>query len=239
MNEQQIIELLRAQAETHNDPKYFEEDPIRFPRHFAELYRQGRASLRDVEIAAVISAHLAWGRRSLIVRDGGRAMDEMGWEPEYYIRSGEYRNDASSLHRTVRWSDFAAICARLREQYTRTESLENLTPDEMRTSIYGQKPDPNAANKKIHMLRRWMVRRDGKVDLGVWRGTDPAELVIPLDVHVHRSALSLGITSRRSTDYRTAREITDFLLKAFPGDPTLGDYALFAVAVAGTQDSGE
>ncbi len=232
MNEQQIIELLRTQAAIHNDPRHFEEDPIRFPKHFAELYKQGRTSLRDIEIAAVIAAHLAWGRRSLIVRDGHRAMDEMNWEPEYYIRSGEYRNDTSSLHRTVRWSDFAGICARLKEQYSHTDSLEKLTASEMRTLIYGQKQDANAANKKIHMLRRWLVRRDGIVDLGVWRNIDPAELIIPLDVHVHRSALNLGITARQSTDYKTAREITDFLSKAFPGDPTLGDFALFAVAVA-------
>ncbi len=239
MNEQQIIELLREQARVHNDPKHFEEDPIRFPKHFAELYKQGRASLCDVEIAAVIAAHLAWGRRSLIVRDGARAMDEMGWEPEYYIRHGEYRNDASSLHRTVRWSDFAGICARLKEQYSRIGSLESLTPDDLRTLIYGQKPDSNAANKKIHMLRRWMVRRDGIVDLGLWKNIDPSELIIPLDVHVHRSALNLGITSRQSTDYKTAREITDFLHRAFPGDPVLGDFALFAVAVAQSKNQAE
>ncbi len=232
MNEQEIIELLRSQAASHNDRKHFEEDPIRFPRHFADLYRQGKASLQDVEVAAVIAAHLAWGRRSMIVRDCTRAMDEMNWEPAYYIRSGAYRDDACSLHRTVMWSDFAAICGRLREVYSRMESLEPLTPAEFRTRIYGQKDDPNAANKKIHMLRRWMVRDDGIVDLGLWKSIDKRELVIPLDVHVHRTALNLGITSRKGTDYKTAREITDFLLKVFPDDPVMGDFALFAVAVA-------
>ncbi len=233
MNEQEIIKLLRSQAASHNDMAYFEEDPIRFPRHFAELYRQGKASLQDVEIAAVISAHLAWGRRSMIVRDCGRAMDEMNWEPAYYIRNGEYRDDTCSLHRTVMWSDFAGICGRLREQYSKSESLESLTPNEFRTKIYGQKEDCNAANKKIHMLRRWMVRDDGIVDLGLWKNIDKRDLVIPLDVHVHRTALRLGITSRKSTDYKTAQEITNFLLKVFPDDPVLGDFALFAVAVAG------
>lgn len=232
MNEQEIMELLRRQAQSHNDMAHFEEDPIRFPRHFAQLYREGKASLQDVEIAAVISAHLAWGRRSMIVRDCTRAMEEMNWEPAYYIRSGEYRSDACSLHRTVMWSDFAAICANLKAQFSYLDSLECLTPDEFRTKIYGQKEDRNAANKKIHMLRRWMVRDDGIVDLGLWKNTDKRELVIPLDVHVHRTALRLGITSRKCTDYKTAREITDFLLKVFPDDPTLGDFALFAVAVA-------
>ena len=79
------------------------------------------------------------------------------------------------------------------------------------------------------MLRRWMVRRDGAVDLGLWKNISPAELIIPLDVHVHRNALELGITSRKSTDYKTAEEITEYLRQVFPSDPVLGDFALFAV----------
>ena len=103
----------------------------------------------------------------------------------------------------------------------------------MRVRIYGQKDDPSAANKKIHMLRRWMVRDDGKVDMGLWKHTDKRNLVIPLDVHVHRTALQLGITQRKSADIRTAEEITAFLRKVFPDDPVLGDFALFAVAASG------
>ena len=98
----------------------------------------------------------------------------------------------------------------------------------MRIRIYGQKSDPSAANKKINMLRRWMVRNDGIVDLGLWRNISPADLIIPLDVHVHRVALEVGLTSRKQADLRTALEITEGLRKIFPGDPCLGDFALFA-----------
>ena len=180
-----------------------------------------------------MAAHLAWGRREMIVRDCRRAMDEMGWQPYEYVMRGEYRNDSTSLHRTVRWSEFAGICARLKEFYQHNDSMETLTPGQMRVLVYGQKDDPSAANKKIHMLRRWMVRDDGKVDLGLWKQIDKRELIIPLDVHVHRTAMNLGITSRRSADIRTAGEITRFLLKVFPDDPVLGDFALFAVAASG------
>lgn len=169
----------------------------------------------------------------MIVRDCRRAMDEMGWQPYGYVMAGEYRSDGTSLHRTVKWSEFAAICRRLRVFYQDNESLEILTPGQMRVLVYGQKDDPSAANKKIHMLRRWMVRDDGKVDLGLWKRIDKRELIIPLDVHVHRSATNLGITSRHSADIRTAEEITRFLLKVFPEDPVLGDFALFAVAASG------
>ena len=233
MNELEIKELLRRYASQYNDMKYFEEDPIIFPRHFAALYAGGKASLQDVETAAAIAAHLAWGRRSMIVRDCNRAMEEMGWQPYEYVRAGQYRDDDTSLHRTVKWSEFAGICRRIKEFYDGEESMECLTPGQMRVRIYGQKDDPTAANKKIHMLRRWMVRDDGIVDLGLWKNTDKRRLIIPLDVHVHRTATNLGITQRKSADIRTAEEITSFLLKVFPDDPVLGDFALFAVGAAG------
>ena len=64
-------------AEKYNDPVYFKEDPIAFPREFV---RRG-AELRDIEIAAVFSAHFAWGRRVMIVRDCERFFDYIGWRP--------------------------------------------------------------------------------------------------------------------------------------------------------------
>ena len=231
MNEAQTIELLRCYADKYNNMRYFEEDPIIFPKHFAALLAEGKASLQDVETAAAIAAHLAW--RSMIVRDCTRAMDEMGWQPYEYVRAGQYRDEDKSLHRTVKWSEFAAICRRIKEFYDSDESMEVLSPGQMRTRIYGQKDDPSAANKKIHMLRRWMVRDDGKVDMGLWKHTDKRNLIIPLDVHVHRTASRLGITQRKSADIRTAEEITAFLRKAFPDDPALGDFALFSVGATG------
>lgn len=224
-------ELLVGWAETYNDPQYFREDPIAFPTRFAELLRQGRASLRDVETSAVFAAHFAWGRRAMIVRDCGRLFDEMDWKPYDYVMRGQWKNDPISVHRTVKWSETAEICARLRDYYLGAESLESLDASGMRALVYGQKPEPKAPNKKINMLRRWMVRRDGKVDLGLWTGSDPADLVIPLDVHVHTQAAALGITSRKAADLTTAMEITDFFRDIFPDDPCKGDFALFGYGV--------
>ena len=228
---EQKLNIIRQLAEQYNKEEYFNGDPIIFPKHFARMMG-GKYTLKDVEIAAVIAAHLAWGRRDMIVRDCKRAFDEMNWEPYNYVMAGNYRSEDASLHRTIKWSEFAAICGRLKEFYTTNNSLEHLTPDEIRVQIYGQRSDRKAANKKIHMMRRWMVRNDGIVDLGLWHDTSPASLVIPLDVHVHRSALNMGITSRRSADITTAQEITDFLHVAFPGDPCKGDFALFAYAAS-------
>ena len=268
------IEIIRRLAEEYNNPRYFQTDPIAFPKHFLQLTQGGSAgaqcgnagtqygsaaavsgggavsgraaasgrgetdcaageyvyTLKDVEIAGLIAAHLAWGRRDMIVRDCNRAFDEMQWRPLEYVMRGEYKCGQESLHRTIRWSEFAAICGRMRVFYAANESVEPLTPDQIRVQIYGQASNPKMANKKIHMFRRWMVRNDGIVDLGLWSHTSPADLIIPLDTHVHASALKLGITTRKSADITTALEITEFLKEAFPDDPCKGDFALFAYA---------
>lgn len=280
------IEIIRRLAEEYNNPRYFQTDPIAFPKHFLQLTQGGSAgaqcgsagtqygsagavsgggavsgravasgrgaasgraatsgrgeadcaageymyTLKDVEIAGLIAAHLAWGRRDMIVRDCNRAFEEMQWRPLEYVMRGEYRCGQESLHRTIRWSEFAAICGRMRVYYAANESVESLTPDQIRVQIYGQSSNPKMANKKIHMFRRWMVRNDGIVDLGLWSHTSPADLIIPLDTHVHASALKLGITTRKSADITTALEITEFLKEAFPDDPCKGDFALFAYA---------
>ena len=222
-----LKDRLRQWADTYNNPEYFREDPIAFPREFASM----GAGLKDIEIAAVFAAHFAWGRRSMIVRDCTRLFDEMEWRPYDYVMKGCWRCDAASAHRTVRWSEVASICARLKEYYSGYDSLERLDAGRIRTGVYGQKEDPKAANKKINMMRRWMVRRDGKVDLGLWKDTDPATLVIPLDVHVYQEAEALGLTDRRQKDLRTAVQITDAFREIWPADPCLGDFALFGYGI--------
>lgn len=238
----ELKDKLLAWAERYNNPKYFEEDPIAFPRRFCSMMTtiqpvlgfeggEWRPSLQDVEIAAVFAAHLAWGRRAMIVRDCSRLFDEMMWHPFDYVMAGDWRNDASSIHRTVKWSEIAAICRRLKDFYSGSESLESLSVPEIRVRIFGQKADPKAPDKKIWMMRRWMVRDDGRVDLGLWKNSDKRELVIPLDVHVYRQAAELGLTSRKSKDIVTARDITDSFRELFPDDPAKGDFALFGYGV--------
>ncbi|MBO4465475.1 MAG: TIGR02757 family protein [Bacteroidales bacterium] len=226
-----MTEDLRKQliewAETYNDPVYFVEDPIAFPREFAAR----GASLQDIEIAAVFAAHLAWGRRAMIVRDCQRLFDEMDWRPYDYIMAHSYRDDNTSLHRTVKWSEIAHICNHLYHYYSINKSLEKLNANEIRVTIFRQKEDKRAANKKINMMRRWLVRDDGKVDLGVWKHTSPADLIMPLDVHVYTQAAALGLTDRRQKDIVTAMHITDAFREIWPDDPVKGDFALFGYGV--------
>lgn len=229
--EQAVKETLIEWAEKYNDPQYFTEDPIIFPKHFACRYAVGEAVLADVEIAALLACHLAWGRRAMIVRDCGRMLDEMCWRPYDYVMNGEYRDEDISLHRTIKWSEFAGICTRLKGLYSESDSLEGMTDTDIRCRIFGQKEDRRAPNKKISMMRRWLVRDDGKVDLGVWKKSDKKDLILPLDVHVYTQATDLGLTTRRQKDIVTAIEITDTFREIWPDDPCKGDFALFGYGV--------
>ena len=145
--------------------------------------------------------------------------------------NGEYRDEDASLHRTIKWSEFAGICARLKQIYQTRDSLEGMSDTEIRCRIFGQKEDRKAPNKKISMMRRWLVRDDGKVDLGIWKNSDKKGLIIPLDVHVYTQATALGLTARKPKDIVTAREITDAFKEIWPEDPCMGDFALFGYGV--------
>ena len=226
-----LKEMLIGWAEEYNDPKYFQEDPIIFPTRLARKYEAGEAALADVEIAALLAGHLAWGRRAMIVRDCDRMLDEMCWRPYDYVMNGEYRDENVSMHRTIKWHDFAAICRRLKDIYETTDSIEGMSDMEIRCRIFGQKEDRKAPNKKISMVKRWLVRDDGKVDLGVWKKSDKKDLILPLDVHVYTQATALGLTARKQKDLLTAVEITEAFKEIWPEDPCKGDFALFGYGV--------
>ena len=90
----------------------------------------------------------------------------------------------------------------------------------------------NSANKRIHMFLRWMVRRNSPVDLGLWTWFNPADLLIPLDVHVMQQAVNLGLLPENSTASRkTAILLTKKLAQIFPNDPCRADFALFGLGI--------
>ena len=95
-----------------------------------------------------------------------------------------------------------------------------------------ENPDRCAPFKRYMMYFRWMVRCDA-LDMGLWRGIDPADLIIPLDTHTHRVALSLGLLTRRSYDMRSALELTERLRAFDPADPVKYDFALYRLGQEG------
>ena len=59
--------------------------------------------------------------------------------------------------------------------------------------------------------------------------------MIPVDVHVARTARELKLVSRKQNDRRTVEELTARLKELSPEDPVLYDFALFGVGEAGDE----
>lgn len=93
-------------------------------------------------------------------------------------------------------------------------------------------PENNSACKRLNLFLRWMVRT-GDIDLGLWNKIHPSELIIPLDTHIARISRCLGLTKRKSSDWKTAKEITESLKKLDPDDPLKYDFALCHYGVSG------
>jgi uncharacterized protein (TIGR02757 family) len=91
-------------------------------------------------------------------------------------------------------------------------------------------PRDGSACKRMNLFLRWMVRRTAP-DLGIWDFVDPAKLVVPLDTHVHRIATFLGLTKRKSADWRTARAVTDRLAGFDASDPVRYDFAICRLGI--------
>jgi uncharacterized protein (TIGR02757 family) len=108
-------------------------------------------------------------------------------------------------------------------------SLED-SPD--RTKKHISTPVNNSSCKRLNMFLRWMVRKDqAGVDFGIWTTIKPNQLVCPLDVHVQRVALRLGLITSEKSDWKTAVELTNNLKKLDPQDPVKYDIALFSMGV--------
>ncbi|MDR2025935.1 MAG: TIGR02757 family protein [Prevotellaceae bacterium] len=226
-----------------NVPAFIDSDPVQF------VHRYGL--LQDIEVAGILSAINAWGRRDMILRDVNRILDITGKSPYDFVMSADLNllSDNKSLHRTFKVSDLGYICRGLKKVYSKYSSMEEYFAgknmfdgiESFRTEIVAanepgcsssrhlSNPAAGSACKRLHLFLRWMVRNDGIVDLGLWKNISPSELFIPLDVHVGRVSRSLGLISRKQNDRKTVEELTSVLKKLNPEDPVLYDFGLFGI----------
>jgi uncharacterized protein (TIGR02757 family) len=88
-------------------------------------------------------------------------------------------------------------------------------------------PLPSAGGpcKRLHLFLRWMVRREPP-DFGLWTSIAPSRLLIPVDTHVENMSRAIGLSRRRSRNWRMAEEITARLAEIDPADPVKYDFAL-------------
>ena len=94
-------------------------------------------------------------------------------------------------------------------------------------------PDPfkGSACKRHNLFLRWMVRSGDGIDLGIWKAVSPRDLIVPIDTHMARIGRLLGLTRRRTEDWRTAEEITEAFRRVCPEDPVRYDFALTRIGI--------
>ena len=73
----QIKEFLDEKTELYLGPNFISEDPISIPHHFNKK--------EDIEIAAFLSSTIAWGRRSMILKNAKRMMEILEHSPYDFV----------------------------------------------------------------------------------------------------------------------------------------------------------
>lgn len=223
-------------------PEYISPDPL-------EIVRE-EADWRDREVVALISASLALGRVQYILSFQKELFRILGKARETCL-TAEYGDLLTLLsgkrYRFYTENHIAALCLGIGTLlktygslndafiYSRKGSsclfgaLENFVTL-LREGAGGREcvvPDPNkgSACKRLFLFLRWMVRKDA-IDPGGWTGISTAELLVPVDTHLLKTSLLLGLCTRRTADYKAAVEITGALSHYDREDPVKYDFAL-------------
>lgn len=252
-SENDLRDLLDTEAAAINNPGFIDEDPVQFPRRFEDL--------RDIEICSLLVSAIAWGKRSMILRDADRMLALMDNAPYRFVMEQGYDDvpDEINIHRTFFGSNFKHFLRGLHLLYTQFHTLDNFCErsgasrsefpswtlaknlNHILEEANGGETDSRclplnteqSALKRLNMALRWLVRNDGIVDLGVWKSLTPDQLFIPLDVHVANVSRDLGLLTRKSNDRKAVVELTERLRKFRPDDPVYYDFALFGIGVTG------
>jgi len=230
------------QYETHS---FIESDPIQIPHRFSKL--------EDIEISAFLTATIAWGQRTSIIKNADKLMNLMDNSPHQFVLDFSER-DLSFVHRTFNSIDLIFFLRSLQNIY-RNGTLEETfaehssivgifgrivnfreqflnTSHERRSEKHLSNPIKNSACKRINMFLRWMVRPAVKgVDFGLWQSIKPSELYLPLDAHSSRNARKIGILTRKQNDWKALEEIMIHLREWDVNDPVKYDFALFGIGV--------
>lgn len=253
MDQASLRNFLDLKVKLYNVHAFIEADPISIPHRFKKR--------QDIEIMGLIAALFAWGQRTTIINKCLDIAERMQQKPHDFILSHQPRDLKRLLgfkHRTFNDTDLLAVVAFLHRWYKEGSSLETAFNYGMKAGdatvenglngfrelFFGEADMPNrtrkhiasprqhSACKRLNMYLRWMVRNDNQgVDFGLWKSIGMHQLVCPLDVHVQRMALQLGLMQRNQADWKAAIELTENLKRLDPEDPVRYDFALFGMGV--------
>lgn len=241
--------FLDERVKKYNRPDFIEQDPILIPHQFD--------TKEDIEIAAFLTATIAWGSRKMIIHNAQRLMELMQHDPYRFVMNANEK-DLKALekftHRTFNSEDCQFFLKSLRHIYTDHQGLEQVFTEgfEGEKSIAGAMqyfrqqffsiPHPPhvkkhiadiqhySSGKRLNLFLRWMIRQDdAKVDFGLWNQIPMSALMLPLDVHSGKAARMMGLLHRKQNDWKAVEEVTEQLRIFDPNDPIKYDFALFGV----------
>lgn len=246
MNNVELKDFLDEKSLLYNHPDFILNDPIQVPHNYTLK--------EDIEIAAFLSTTIAWGNRTMIIKNAKRMMELMGNSPyDFVLNHKEHHLDNFNtfVHRTFNSDDFKGFIMGLQHIYLNHQGLENVFSNSKlplqdrisdfkkvffeanqlpRTHKHVSDPRKGSAAKRLNMFLRWMVRNDQRgVDFGIWKAISPSELSCPLDVHSGNVARKLGILTRKQNDAKALAELDEALRVFDPIDPTKYDFALFGL----------
>lgn len=229
---------------------FIKDDPIQF------IHKNG--SKEDKELYGFISSLFAYGNRKIFIKKIEDLFNRTDNDITNYIKNGDFKNLKGIEYRFSKDYDIIPIFEILNKLYTTSKGLEDLfsysfcprgekydhflekvvdyfyagAPKNAGQGFYHMIPNPKngGAMKRMNMFLRWMVRKSA-VDIGIWDFMTPADLYIPLDVHVARQSREMGLLKRKSNDYIAAKELTEKLKEFCFEDPTKYDFAMFAFGV--------
>ena len=253
----QYPEMLERLYGELNRRRYVHPDPLEF------LYDNESAA--DREVVALVASSLAYGRVKQILRSVSAVLAKLGPRPARRLAdttpSQLKRSLAGFRHRFNSGENVAAMLLGAKRVIGRHGSLEACFREGLRpgdqtvlpalwgfvgsiTEAAGPNcghllPDParGSSCKRLNLMLRWLVRRDD-VDPGGWSAVGPERLIVPLDTHMHRIALALGMTTRKTPDIRTALEVTAAFRRISPADPVRYDFALTRLGIRDEMDAG-
>lgn len=226
--------LLQQWANQYETVDFIKDDPIFFPHQYTDK--------KDIEISAFLTSWIAFGNRKLIMQKAGELDVLMNHAPYDFIMNKcweRFLDNQKTFYRMFTFHDLYMVCRVLNTMYSDYEDFEGFMdgyPSIARIQVYfdGVKGIPkyylDSPCKRICLFLRWLIRKS-PVDLGIWSIGKPSGLFIPLDAHVAKMARRLGITSRKTEDWKMVLQVTNYMNEVFPNDPCRGDFALFGYSI--------
>ena len=121
MTNSELKDFLDSKVIQYNNSKFIESDPIQVPHQFNKK--------EDIEIAAFLTATIAWGNRKSIIKNANLMMELLGSSPLDFVLN-HTQNDLESLksfvHRTFNGLDFIQFIKSLKHIYTEHNGLESV-----------------------------------------------------------------------------------------------------------------